>query len=115
MESKFKVGDSCAVYYMSFDGPKREVGEVASNNEADGFLRISIGKPTPGHKCDYLKAHSKQCRKLVKKPRLRVWISKKALKEVSKNVTWVYAETDSNNLKCETKDSLVEFIEVKKK
>ena len=117
MESKFKAGDRVAVY---FDG-NRVVGEVASVNPGEDFLRVSLGVPKYGFPAlDYIWAHPKQCRRLVKKAR-RMWVLYRP--KSAKDDKWGYAfhteeracQFRKNVQSMDEQVEILEFVEAKKK
>lgn len=112
MGSKFKVGEKVAVY-TGTESPERlkiairSVGRVVGDwNDELIRVEISNGGPTFGF-------HPKQCRRLVKKPRRRVWIDKGFLDgKLSK-----FTEADGTVLSREPEPNylyqFVEFIEAR--
>lgn len=62
-------------------------------------------------------AHPKQCRRLVKRERRRVWVLESQFQrlESGRSEYRIWVETDPGNLKCQANDNFIEFIEVKKK
>lgn len=98
---KFKVGDRVAVY-----GPERDVGTISEVN-GRGFVRMD----PDDNNFDTNWFHPKQCRRLVKKERRRVWvvfaehISQRDMLIADPLHIWEPGE----------RQRAVEFIEVKKK
>lgn len=106
---KFKVGDRVAVYPKAFE---RMTGIIDSTHITD--YTFMVVKLDERYGSDVYTYHPKQCRRLVKKPRRRVWIFNPDafdagyVSDVSKKPLEGYVEF-IEALKP------VEFIEVKKK
>lgn len=105
---KFKVGDRVAVYY-----PRCPIRNHAEITEVypDGSLLV---------KYDYdltyrFAAHPKQCRRLVKKERRKIWIAQSELTPAYTSIKAVWIQRDPKDLTCAEGDQLIEFVEVKKK
>lgn len=103
--SKFKVGDHVA-FYTSLG---RTIGTVTQALNEELHIRLDVN---PSDRC-LVKAHPKQCRRLVKKERRRVYIPDVYLKKLLE---------DSVDAQCQHQisthpvlDDDVEFIEVRKK
>lgn len=101
--SKFKVGDRLRCYFG------RVVNDLILSSVTEDGMLFFAEKDNIGH-MNYL-AHPKQCRRLVKIERRRVWV---ALKDVQVGglgtkfcYAFFYVEKGDKNL--------VEFIEVRKK
>lgn len=128
MSSKFKVGDRVRVYgWFSpevggggdyLDGAK---GEIIEYSEVNMWLRIFLDEPISEHvgltlneRRTIADVHPKQCRRLVKKERRRIWVSEFSLTQVSSvgpYSCFVYPsrpESDASN-------PGVEFVEVRKR
>ncbi len=100
----FKVGEMVSVYI----GRDRRLGEVESIvDDHEIIVRFS----GDGYA---VSVSPKQCRRLVKKPRRRVWITKSQLENMEKDEAKLWVFTNSNYLTCQEGDQLIEFIEVRK-
>ncbi len=95
-ENKFKVGDRVAVYAHTLG---RAVGEVSDVQGLPPYW-LNVQTSTCG-----VVAHPKQCRKLVKKERRRVWVK----------FNHVHGMSSLYEARPEHEGDFVEFIEVKKK
>jgi len=100
--SELKPGDRVAVYWG-----KRCVGTVEMIRN-DGLLQISVEN---GSTSDTWIAHPKQCRKLVKKERRRVWFEKV---DIGQN-HWNGYSNEKEIWESLKPGERVEFIEVRKK
>lgn len=106
---KFAIGDRVAVYGGIPSGPDitwdldGQRGTVVGLNSAypSQMLCVKFDRPLPDGSTGLWSFHPKQCRKLVKKPRRRVWV------HFLKFGTRVYHDTPQ--------EGAVEFVEVKKK
>lgn len=103
MKTKFELGDAVKVY-ATLNGVVAETRGVIEGKRIDGMLLVDFGSQYKG----LCAAHPKQCRKLVKKPRRRVWIH---LNDIgARNRDWpIVVESDLSE------GSRIEFIEVKNK
>lgn len=99
---KFKVGDRVAVY--NWKG--RQTGKICVVEATGEEFCIGLDKLHEGH--DSIQAHPKQCRRLVKKERRRVWVDFDQLIRLHCGVC--FAAYDKNQA-----NTLVEFVEVKRK
>ncbi len=95
---KFKVGDRVAVY----DGD-RIVGVIGAIHKEGGLL-VCLDEAYGGAKS----YHPKQCRRLVKKQRRRVWLSRGAAAELHGGISAEFFAQKRN-------EDDVEFVEVRKK
>lgn len=100
---KFKVGDRVAVYnYLG-----RNTGKISSLDDAGSFF-VGLDQFVNGN--DTMRAHPKQCRRLIKRPQRRVWISEEQLRLL--NVYDALQRTQISLSKILEDD--VEFVEVRK-
>lgn len=111
-QSKFKVGDRVAVYGIAFDGMrcKSFYGTVTEVLD-DGWLVVNPDCPETNAN----DVHEKQCRRLVKRERRRVWIKcgrhggLSSLGGQLKNPVVFGSSTKSHD------PEYVEFVEVRKR
>jgi hypothetical protein len=110
MKKPFQVGDRVAVYGHE-RGKLRQCGTVEGmkGEEPISFPDTIKVRIHPG--CA-LYCHPKQCRRLVKKPRRRVWIEES---ELGKSNHDVWVQFDAGQLQVRAGEKLVEFIEVRRK
>jgi hypothetical protein len=102
---KFKVGDRVAYYLSSH----RRTGKVLSVH-ANASLQVDEDNASP--RWEY-NVHPKQCRKLVKKPRRKVFILEQELVNFQKETSAPAWEKPWEDLDFDS--PWVEFVEVKKK
>lgn len=104
---KLKVGDRVAVYVGGARGvnPGRNTGTVISRTDEDGDYFIDFGDG------QHWFAHPKQCRRLVKKSRGKIYISCDALNKLLSGETIL----TSVSLKRDAIVAPIEFIEARKK
>lgn len=103
-ECKFKVGNTVKVYEAFSSGT---LGTVRTVFDKDDTMLVVT--PDGGE----ITTHFKQCRRLVKKPRRRVWIPQKEMSQLEKlsgKNAWCGLNVSLQKM---VKDD-VEFIEVKK-
>lgn len=109
MSKKFEVEDRVSVYGFTYDGTychasKATLKEFGQINQDKNLCTVQfdgdIGLDS---------VHIGQCRKLVKKPRRRVWIDKQKVEAKLYNVCvyWNPATKDAD-------PDLIEFVEVRK-
>jgi hypothetical protein len=113
MKKPFQVGDRVAVYGHGGIGWKRWTGRVLDPTKGaeilgPDFIRVEIEKLN-----EVVHAHEKQCRRLVKKPRRRVWLGEDDMKEKGLVTGWGGIVDISATGKPEK--GFVEFIEVRRK
>lgn len=103
-EMKFKVGDRVRVYGGAFV----EVAVIRSIDADTGILSCGQRKGTN----EWLMAHPKQCRRLVKKPRRRVWINPWAITQMN---TETFGKDIARALTDKANTEWIEFREVRRK
>jgi hypothetical protein len=108
-ESKFKVGDRVAVY----SGGERYLGRITSTSKASSGVYAVEAYPPNGSNF-YIEAHWKQIRRLKKRERRRVWLSK----QHTESLTDGTIRTQSPRLvppEPGAEDAFIEFVEVCRK
>lgn len=121
MKTPLKVGDRVAVYGAGdarfiYFGSDRLIGNIRSTQET-GTVKIEIenlsSQDTEGHNA-VIKVHSKQCRRLVKKERRRIWVKKTAVDYVMADGKHTSGTISKSKLDAAHYGTMVEFIEVRK-
>lgn len=106
---KLKTGDRVAAYYWDDDDrtATRIVGTVFKSNKTETHIKDDNGVG--------LMFCTKQCRRLVKKPRRRVWVSPATLEKILESNSYSAAYYNNELLISRAPfDGSVEFIEVRK-
>lgn len=98
-EYKFKAGDRVAVY----DGADRAVGRVSAIFSSANYLLVALDSDQPP-RLRGKRWHPKQCRKLVKRERRRVWLMRGQLEQGYGVIAAEYFQPEGN--------AYAEFVEV---
>jgi hypothetical protein len=115
MKKPFQVGDRVAVYGLDGNCELVRIKTTITGLPANGQLYLdekdTVKTTVPRY--DFSMAHPKQCRRLVKKPRRRVWVN-----QYTEGVYGsAYAEQGAaeNAGRNSQGRELVEFVEVRRK
>lgn len=110
VKKPFAVGDRVRVYGNSISGkftPSRlgdkNIGVVATDISDEGFLGVDVAE------FGIINFHFKQCRRLVKKERQRIWILETEMKDFHTSACVEVYKTQ-----CDSK-AFIEFVEVVRK
>jgi hypothetical protein len=119
MKRPFQVGDRVAVYGLDGNCELVRIKTTITGFASSGQLYLdekdTVRLTVP--KYDFSVAHPKQCRRLVKKVRRRIWIEPYVLTSMARSQSegWKYCGLDSVGIQPnEVYPGAVEFVEVRK-